>query len=285
MVPQFNLLGHGSASRTATGKHVFLYRNPELQSLMEQDGWSWCLSNPHTRELLTEAVLELHDFYGSPPYFHIGCDEAYNMGSCASCRRADLATLMRDHIMYFRDLFAKQGVRVMMWHDMLLSMADKRFEGYIVVGAPIDKLDNLYKELAQDIIICDWQYGYPSRADNSEPTWPTCKFFKNAGFDVIVCPWLEARGTGSLGELAAREKLFGLLSTTWHHVSGHDMQNIYLNGANASWGGCKTPQPWNDIHSSCNYHIRQVSYDMNAISYEMSGANTIYQIDKNGIPR
>ncbi|MBQ6352841.1 MAG: family 20 glycosylhydrolase, partial [Lentisphaeria bacterium] len=75
-IPQLNVFGHASAARVITGKHFVLDFDPALQPLFEPSGWSWCLSNPETRRILTDMARELHDFFGRPPYFHIGCDEA-----------------------------------------------------------------------------------------------------------------------------------------------------------------------------------------------------------------
>ena len=84
LIPQFNLLGHATASRLMTGKHAVLDANPALQPLFEPDGWSWCLSNPNTRRILGDLVLELHDFYERlpglpPPGFEGACSRAHNV--------------------------------------------------------------------------------------------------------------------------------------------------------------------------------------------------------------
>ena len=117
---------------------------------------------------------------------------------------------MRDHIVYYHDLFKKHGARIIMWHDMLLQRGDERWKGYIVCGLPEHKLDRLYRELPKDIVIADWQYGYKAKEDDPEPTWPTTKFFRKEKFDVLVCPWINEQGTKSLGEFAGKEKLMGL---------------------------------------------------------------------------
>ncbi|MEG1979468.1 MAG: glycoside hydrolase family 20 zincin-like fold domain-containing protein, partial [Victivallaceae bacterium] len=68
LIPQINLFGHASFSRCGSGKHALLDFHPEYASLFEPDGWSWCLSNPATRQYLTDLVLEIHELFDSPEY-------------------------------------------------------------------------------------------------------------------------------------------------------------------------------------------------------------------------
>lgn len=272
LVPQLNILGHATASRSVTGKHAILDFNPKLQSLFEPDGWTWCISNPETRRVLTDLVLELHDFFERPAYFHIGCDEADNIGTCRDCRRQVLKDLVLDHIKYFHDILAERGAKCIMWHDMLLKRDDPRWKNYIVCGLPEHKLDQLYKELPHDIIIADWQYGYP-KIDGAEPTWPTSKFFKKEKFDVLVCPWINAEGSYSLGAMAKKEKLKGILHTTWHKNYGNDYFQIYFPAADAAWGMNRERKP-NDIEAcrlALAMHTRQIGWDMNVMNYNETG--------------
>ncbi len=267
LIPQLNLLGHATASRCITGKHAVLDFNPALQPLFEPAGWSWCISNPEVRRILTDLVLELYDFFERPAYFHIGCDEAYDVGTCSECCRHVLKDLIRDHILYFHDLLKEQGARTIMWHDMLLTIGDERWNGYIVCGKPEQELGELYKELPGDIIIADWQYGYPAKEDGSEPDWVTTKFFKAEKFDVLVCPWLDNQGTASLGKFAEQEKLTGMLETTWHISHDRHFYNIYGVAAAAAWN----PGENHIVRETIAFHLRQIQWDMKLNDYEQFG--------------
>ena len=97
LIPQFNLLGHATNSRAISGKFAALHQNPELEHLFDPSGWCWCLSNPETRQVLTDVVLELYDFFHNPPFFHIGCDEAEDVASCLYCKQRDFKELFADH--------------------------------------------------------------------------------------------------------------------------------------------------------------------------------------------
>ncbi len=279
LIPQFNLLGHATASRSITGKHAVLSYDPSLQPLFEPEGWTWCLTNPETRRILTDLVMELYEFYDCPPFFHIGCDEADNIGTCRDCRKKVLKDLVKEHICYFHDLFAQKGTRIIMWHDMLLTKGDERWNGYIVCGLPEHRLGELYKELPRDIIIADWQYGYPKADENApEPQWPTTKFFKGEGFPVLVCPWLTQDGMKSLGNLAADEKLLGMLETTWHISHDRNFAHIFCTAAYASWNPAVNPGVTLATRLALAQHIRQLGWDTGVDEYIKTGWNQ-YQVD------
>jgi len=277
LCPQVNIFGHASMSRCGTGKHALLDFNPEYQSLFEPDGWTWCLSNPHTRQFLTDIVLEIFELYHCPPYFHMGCDEAYNAGSCSACRKANYAMLLKEHLVYFHDLFAARNTRVMMWHDMLLVQGDPRWKGYIVCGHKEDGLENLYQELPKDIIIGDWQYGYPE-IDGKEPDWTTMKFFQKNGYDVLACPWTNIKGLSSLGKLVKSEKLFGILETTWHMNRGMYMKTCFVESARACWNPMATMVDGVVDREFFNRHIREIGWDMKLTKYIEVGS-TQYQVN------
>ncbi|MBO5722267.1 MAG: hypothetical protein J6S19_04045, partial [Lentisphaeria bacterium] len=57
LVPQFGIFGHAAMARCCSGKHALLNEHPEYAPLFEPDGWSWCISNPATRQYLEDIVL------------------------------------------------------------------------------------------------------------------------------------------------------------------------------------------------------------------------------------
>ncbi|OQA84595.1 MAG: Glycosyl hydrolase family 20, catalytic domain [Lentisphaerae bacterium ADurb.Bin242] len=283
LFPQLNILGHASGARCAIGKHAILDAHPELQPIFEPDGWAWCLTNPHTRRILTDMVVELHEFFGNPAYFHIGCDEADHLATCRDCRRKNLESLLLDHLRYFHDLLAGRGARMLMWHDMLLTRGDERWKGYIVCGRPEQELGNLYKKLPKDIVICDWQYGYKEKAADAEPEWPTTKFFKKEGFDTLVCPWINTAGARSLGKLAGREKLMGMLETTWHLNHHRQFVCIYAHAAGAAWNPESSLTGDALPYLTMAQHLRQVLQDMETSQYERTGFNQL-QVNAGWLP-
>jgi len=263
LIPQLNLFGHASGSRHVSGKHAVLDFHPELQPLFEPDGWTWCLSNPATRKLLTDLSQELYEAFECPPYFHIGCDEAYSMATCLTCRKGDYAALLKEHLLYFRSLFDARGAKVMMWHDMLVAAGDPRWKGYYANGRAW--AEPLLDALPKDIVICDWYYGAPKK----EESWATVKTFKQKGFPVLTCPWKDTEGIKRQARMAREEGLSGVLCTTWHYMHGQDMYRMLSVGANAAWGA-EGATGW--ALSSFNQHLRQIGWDMPVSRYRDTGS-------------
>lgn len=271
MIPQFNMFGHASAARGSAAKHCLLDFHPEFAPLFEPSGWCWCLSNPETRNVLTGMIEELLDVFDNPPYIHLGCDEADNADTCPLCRKADYKKLLINHFRYFGDLVKKRGTRPMIWHDMLIRNADPRWKGYVVNG-PI-WADDVLKSLSHDYIICDWQYSAPRKDEK----WPTQRYFKEQKFDVIACPWENAKGIASLGDFVKKEKTFGLLCTTWHHFTGSKMRLMLISGSEACWGG--TPV-WRSEFDVFPRHLRMINHDAGFKHYIDFGMTDLQLEDK-----
>lgn len=276
LIPQINLLGHASASRHGSGKHVLLDQHPEYASLFEPDGWTWCISNPATRKYLEEMVEETYEVFDKPPFFHVGCDEAYSLGKCQVCSR-DIGAYFSEHLLHFQKFLSERGCRMMMWHDMLLDGSDPRWKGYTACGSKAVKSTEVMKSLPKDVLVCVWEYGYPQGEDGSAPKWDSTIYFKDEGFDVLVCPWLNVPGIKAQAKLAGKEKFFGLLETTWHLSSlTSRMEVLFALTSCYAW---YPEHPLMGVESSAmvNLHIRQVNQDLGAKSYHQFGS-AAYQI-------
>ena len=236
LVPQLNVLGHASSSRSCSLKHAALDLHPEYEPLFEPGGWNWCLSNPEARRVLRELVGELHEACGRPPFFHLGCDEA-QPPSCPECRRRPYAELVGEHIAELAAFVRERGARAMVWHDMLLDRDDPRWAGFIACGSP--ETAKLADALPRDVVICDWQYGNPDPA-RPRDDWPTFAHFLGKGFDVAGCPWLNFGAMEPMADFLASHGGLGLVATTWHHLHGTDWRDAFRTAACAAWG---TPPP------------------------------------------
>ncbi len=271
-IPQLNIFGHAAAARSVTGKHAMLDFHPEFAPLFEPDGWCWCLSNPETRTFLEDLVGDLFDIFENPPFFHLGCDEAFGAGTCALCRRADYPALLKDHLIHFGELLKKRGARPMVWHDMFVNRDDERWKGYVACGTPdtVSILDDLPK----DFIICDWRYNY--RGDDLkgvEPTWATLRHFIDKGFDTLGCPWFETQNIKGFGKAISKYNAYGMLETTWHYNRGYHMFQEFSIAGWAAWNPNSTA-PEKSLatnHSAFNAHFRQINHDMGAKTYEEFG--------------
>ena len=263
LVPQMNLWGHAAGARESVGKHAVLDFHPELEPLFEPDGWTWNIYNPAARELLTGCVLELCDVFDNPPFFHIGCDEAYSAGTNFMARRkGNYADAMAEWLGYFHDLLGERNCRMMMWHDMLVQKSE--FRGYVANGKASE--EGVLDKLPKDVLICDWQYNAPGK----DETWPTSVRFREKGFETIMCPWREAEGIRSLGKNAADAGGFGLLCTTWHMFYLGDMRNILIIGASSGWG---TRYRGAAAVGAFNRHLRQADRGIGDKNYRTGGVS------------
>ena len=251
LVPQLNAWGHAAAARSCTGKHAALDFAPERQTLFEPGGgaggstssaWNWCLTNPAALETVRELIVEMHEAFGNPPYFHIGCDEATGP-CCASCRAVPYAQLVSDHIAAICALLKKRGARAMMWHDMLIRAGDARWKGFYANGS--EETAKLPQLLPKDVIVCDWYYGNdpgggmdPKKRKSETGRYPTLDYFaKECGFATLTCPWEEPSGIRAQAKYAREGGLFGVLETTWHHFGGTRFPQMVMTAACGAWGG------------------------------------------------
>lgn len=213
VIPMVNHFGHASNSRVAYGRHTVLDRDLRLSCLFEPDGWTFCLSNPDTKKLLSEIRAELYELCGDGGYFHLGFDEAYSFATCRTCRRRTPHELLAEYINALTEDICAHGRRPIIWHDELLNAAD--FAGAEVM--PVANGQNHGTAPALDlldrrVIIADWEYHYKNGRNLSTP------YFMERGFDTVVCPWDDMENIRSMTSDAKRLGAYGVMLTTWHHL-------------------------------------------------------------------
>ena len=207
VIPFFNVFGHARAARGKAGRHAALDVSPEYQPLFEpRAGFNWCLSNPEARRVIREIVTELHEAFGKPPYFHLGCDEA-DPPTCAACCGADYGKLLASHVLDLASHVRSLGARPMIWHDKLILSGDPRWKGFEANGSPATVA--LLDVLPKDVIICDWCYYPPPKDGRSFPSvspervgrdWhnlePLCRIQRVAHIHACGGVCLERKGRG-----------------------------------------------------------------------------------------
>ena len=232
LIPQINAFGHATSARGCTRKHAILDLHPEYEPLFEPGGWNWCISNPETLRVLRELIDEMLEDFGHPPYFHLGCDEAEAPG-CPECRKTSYGELVCRHIGDLAKYVESRGARAMIWHDMLLKRGDPRWKGFTAMGT--DTTATMADTLSKNVIICDWEYSYGNMKEVRKD-WPTTVYFKEKGFPVLGCPWMNYNAMRPMADTLARIGGFGYLQTTWHHLRGDDWRRMCVSGASAAWG-------------------------------------------------
>lgn len=271
LIPQVNIYGHAALARARGGKHITLDYNPERQPLFEPGGWNWCLSNPEARAVVRDLVTEMHEAFGNPPFFHVGCDEA-DPPTCPTCRAVKpYAKLVEAHITDIAGLLRRRGARAMMWHDMLLEKG--KWRPFYAHGG-IDEA-KMADSLPKDIVICDWYYGSDSSGRTADAgtsvtgSYPTLDHFASKGFSVLTCPWRERKGIAAQARYAAEKGLFGILETVWHHYRGLEFVNMVEISACGAWGAQRKDPNRRGRPFAINW--RRCGWDMGTPEYEETG--------------
>ena len=221
------------------------------------------VSNPETQRVLREMIAEMHENFGKPPYFHIGCDEA-NVQSCPECTKTPNHELVVKHIAGLSEYVKSIGARAMIWHDMFLEKKDPRWKGFVKNGS--DKAPQMLEALPKDIIICDWQYSYGNMSEVRKD-WPTIGYFKEKGFDVAGCPWMNYNAMKPMADYLVANGGFGLIETTWHRMSGKNWEKMFLSASHAAWGSPVS-------HGvSFERSLRMIGRDMKLTDYLDTGHN------------
>ena len=272
LIPQLNVLGHAAQQRWCSGKHATLDFHPERQPLFEPGGgWNWCLSNPEAVKTVQGFVAELHDAFGRPPFFHIGCDEA-DPPTCPVCRAAGAyAGLIESHIVAIADLLRRRGARAMMWHDMLLER--DKWKPFVAKGSGDEA--KMVDTLPKDIVICDYYYGNdPDKVARggevvSVEERPTLDYFAGKGFSVLACPWRDMKEIVDQSKYVRERRLFGVLQTVWHRFRGLEFMQMMEAAASGAWG--VEHEPVTRSGRPFAKHWRQIGWDMGVSRYEDAG--------------
>ena len=267
LIPAINVFGHAALASERNGKHAAIDLAPEYQPLFEPEGgWNWCLSNPTARQTVADIVLELHDAFGRPPYFHIGCDEARK----ATCRRCashegGYDRLVVEHIASLAVLLRERGATTMMWHDKLVAEGDPRWKGFVANGSA--DADALLRSLPRDILICDWYYGktFEWGGESNPGSYPTLEYFRSLGFRTLTCPWEDDVGARAQIKWSIAHGVFGALATTWNRCAALFLYREF-QAADAMWG---SPHPQGRF--TFMQYWRQTGWDMPTKTYRACG--------------
>ena len=234
IIPMFNSLGHAANARGGLGKHVLLDLDPTLAPLFEPDGWTWCISNPATLQLLKTVRKELCDLCGEGSYFHVGCDEAHSFATCDVCCEKPYVETLTNYLNDIADEIKAMGRRPIIWSDQFLKCDDWPKEFYSESANSTDERPThlVLNNLDKSYIIADWQYDIVSLEDEE-----SCAHFMQYGFDTLTCPWYKPGNAEAMIESAYKNQAMGTMLTTWT-----ELQNIFPRLTPLStllWGGEK----------------------------------------------
>ena len=222
IIPAFPHWGHAASSMISRGKHVVLSQNPSLDNYFTCYGWCWKIESEKVKALLRNVRKELIELCGDGEYFHICCDEAFGY-KFESDSMKSFCSYINGISKELNDL----GRRAIMWGDMLVYHR-KEFNPKNKYDAHSKSLETekfLLDSLDKQIIIADWQYECP------EYPIETSFVFKNAGFDVLVCPWDRGYEKAMACVNTAKDGLYGVMHTTWNTLKdGYPYLLFVANG-------------------------------------------------------
>jgi hypothetical protein len=206
-IPLFQTLGHCE----------YVLKHKPYQHLAELPGTitQYCPLHPELPEFLCRWIDEYIDLFGKTDYFHIGADEAWNLGQCPTCAQFvkdhSLAELYAQHVNKILDHVRQKGVRPIIWADMLLShpqtldlvdrdvvMADWMYDIYRGNGKVWvwGKGLSAKEELTEETLAVFGQHLFPNGDEpGKEPeTFYTADFLSDRGYQVITCPGSSSYG-------------------------------------------------------------------------------------------
>ena len=115
-IPLFQTIGHAEYVL----KHPAYAHLKELPDKIDQ----YCPRNPDLMPFLHHWIEEYLDLFGPIKYFHIGADEAYEIGDCPQCRsyakEHSISQLYIDHVNRVIEPLLQKGITPALWADMVL---------------------------------------------------------------------------------------------------------------------------------------------------------------------
>lgn len=226
VIPLFNSFGHVNEWLGTEPGEKEKYH---LEELVENPRTLATLTPGTTRtyELLFSVYDEMTDLFGEPRFFHTGMDEAerFSFGQNPASRGRDPATLYAQHLNTIGEYFAKRGMTMMIWGDLLCDPQKFPDEDSSNGGRPTYFAHALDKLKVKPIII-DWHY------ETANPT-PSAEYFKSLGYNTYVAPWKSPVNTYGHAKSLRKLGLEGICATMWNFFDrGYDpMKELEPNGA------------------------------------------------------
>lgn len=190
------------------GHCEYFTRCPELGHLCEDlqhAPMMFCPSNAAVYDFLERYLSEIAELFPSRN-FHIGCDEADELGYCPACRQHGREELMVAHISKVHQIMTRLGKRCWIWDDM--------FE-----NASVEQIG----KLPRDIVMCAWKYrsefmdldGTQGHFNNlRRRDW--FAIYESLGFDMLICPGAtDIENILAYTHVAQGRQVLGGLLTTW----------------------------------------------------------------------
>jgi hypothetical protein len=201
-IPLINVPGHAE----------WMFRNGQNLDLAEdpKTPYAYAINNPRSLPFVQQILSEAIEVF-RPRYFHIGHDEVTMRGRFPNPEnpfyRPELSTgdLVLDNLKRLHGWLQQQGIKTMIWGDMLLAKA----EGVDAAHAPnVEEAQRRRLLLPADVIVTDWHYG-------ANEKYPSLSIFRGHGLQTIAATWHTPLNIRHFARAAATSGAHGLLQTTW----------------------------------------------------------------------
>ena len=226
LCPVFECLGHQDRLLSLPQNRKYAERDDT-----SIDPWSFSPAKPEAVAFVKILIDELVDATPGNQFFHVGCDESYDIGEGPTRKAVEEwgeGPVFAEYINQLNEYITKKHNRRMM------------FYGDMIIHYP-QAMDILSK----DAIVVDWQYWVGK-------DYPSVKKIRDAGFkNVIVSPgtWGWARFYNDytkgfenirvITEVGKREGAIGLIVSSWGDFGAENLRenNLlgYIYGAAVSW--------------------------------------------------
>jgi len=200
-----------------------------------RDPRSYDALKPQVYDKLSVLFDEVIEAFRHPEYFHISHDELHDNPTQEAGKKIGVAELFYRDLMWHHKFFGKRGVKLMMWHDMLVSNAENK-------GRPVANArggtEKLRKKLPKDITVCMWDY-YVTK----DGKYFQIDRLQEDGFPVWCAGWFYPDNLETLSKYAYKKKVDGMIETTWHNKVGsggllqtqYPQLQAYIRAASLFW--------------------------------------------------
>lgn len=251
-IPLFQTIGHAE----------YVFKNKEYLHLAENvaEFRQYCPLNPEALAFLHTWIHEYLDLFGPLRYFHIGADEAYDLGFCPKCQKKaqdkSLSELYIDHINAVITPILKKNITPIIWGDMILHHHEAlgKLDKRIMIYDWIYKVNNEYptvhiwgdgwlepSKINERAKKTFGNFLFPKGKKGFDPFYTSAFLTKNE-FKTVICPasscygdtvfapgWFHLANCFDFIQKSQESHLEGFTLTSWTvHLLPWELQNICI---------------------------------------------------------
>jgi hypothetical protein len=229
IVPIVSTLGHAEHFLKYTPfEHLAELRNGEKGRFSKFKS-VFCPSRKETYDFLEDYLSEVSALFPSE-YFHVGCDEAWDMGFCELCKKRlkteTSSNIFAGHLAEIhRIISGKLKKKMIIWDDLL------------------EHYPEAMEKIPRDIIMCSWQYekfvDKPTAHFGNRLKTDKFQLYDKLGFGYIFATWsYNFRNISSFTSYATQYKPIGGLVTTWELMNSFPFNSYpVISYAGRLWRG------------------------------------------------